>query len=286
MGTVHTHHAGVTRRIIASALAAACLLGAAACSTKPDTDMAGTGATGATGAGAGAGISDAAKAENARLEDTAKRFVACLTDKGIDAKTVESYSIATSSMPAKDIPKSTVVVRRLDQSGDTAGTDTTDENGTDSLYPNVRLRATDDDGLWIGFTTSAELAGTPYAAKQQDYAACEQANPDFAQPPFSGSQHADPEVALAELNFARKARAAGFDWYPDPDPTNTGTHASVIIPETTSKEEFRRFLRTYKGDDWPTYNGVPFGITWSENLDDVYCEFNPGPGCDTTDEQQ
>ncbi|PST46540.1 hypothetical protein CPA40_05675 [Bifidobacterium callitrichos] len=266
-----------TRRIIASALAVACLLGAAACSTKPDADAAGTTDT---------GISDAAKAENARLEDTAKRFVACLTDKGIDAKTVESYSIATSSMPAKDIPKSTVVVRRLDQSGNMAGTDATDENGTDSLYPNVRLRATDDDGLWIGFTTSAELAGTPYAAKQQDYAACEQANPDFAQPPFSGSQHADPEVALAELNFARKARAAGFDWYPDPDPTNTGTHASVIIPETTSKEEFRRFLRTYKGDDWPTYNGAPFGITWSENLNDVYCEFNPGPGCDATDEQQ
>lgn len=282
MGTVNTHHAGVTRRIIASALAAACLLGAAACSTKPDADAAGTGATGT----AGTGISDAAKAENARLEDTAKRFVACLTDKGIDAKTVESYSIATSSMPAKDIPKSTVVVRRLDQSGNTAGTDTTDENGTDSLYPNVRLHATDDDGLWIGFTTSAELTGTPYAAKQQDYAACEQANPDFAQPPFSGSRHADPEVALAELNFARKARAAGFDWYPDPDPTNTGTHASVIIPETTSKEEFRRFLRTYKGDDWPTYNGVPFGITWSENLNDVYCEFNPGPGCNATDGQQ
>lgn len=271
-----------TRRIIASALAVACLLGAAACSTKPDADAAGTGATGTTDTG----ISDAAKAENARLEDTAKRFVTYLTDKGIDAKTVESYSIATSSMPAKDIPKSTVVVRRLDQSGNTAGTDATDENGTDSLYPNVRLHATDDDGLWIGFTTSAELAGTPYAAKQQDYAACEQANPDFAQPPFSGSRQADPEVALAELNFARKARAAGFDWYPDPDPTNAGTHASVIIPETTSKEEFRRFLRTYKGDDWPTYNGVPFGITWSENLNDVYCEFNPGPGCDATDAQR
>ncbi|KFI50805.1 hypothetical protein [Bifidobacterium callitrichos] len=133
MGTVTpTFHAGITRRIIASALAAACLLGAAACSTKPDTDTSGTGATGATGAGAG--ISDAAKAENDHLEDTAKRFVACLTDKGIDAKTVESYSIATSSMAAKDIPKSTVVVRRLDQSGNTAGTDTTDENGTDSLF--------------------------------------------------------------------------------------------------------------------------------------------------------
>lgn len=273
---------------LALTLAAACLTATAACSTEAitakDTDATTTDAT------TSAGISEETRAEHAKLETTAKRFTACLTAKGLDARTVESYGVATAGMRTEDIPKATVVLKRIDQSGNDATADATDDNGTDTLYPTARLHATIDDALWVGFAGSSDLAGTPYATKQQDYAACEQENPDFSQPPFSRGRTSNPGVALAELEFARKARADGFEWYPDPDPAGGGTTGSVDIPDTVSAEEFRRFLTTYyTSGNWPSYNGIPFGMSLPgdrADLDQVQCEIIPDSFCRGLDDTQ
>ncbi|PLS26401.1 hypothetical protein [Bifidobacterium parmae] len=247
-----------------------CLLATAACSAGATTDAGQSNDT-------TAGIDDKTKAENTRLETIAKRFAACLTDKGFDARTVESYASATVGMKTKDIPRTTVVLRRIDQAGNstTAG----NSDGIDTLYPNVELHATIDDAPWVGFAGSDDLAGTPYADRQQDYAACEQANPDFSQPPLAKQARSDPGAQLAMLEFARKARADGFDWYPDPDPAGGGTTGSVNIPDTVSAEEFRRFLTTYyTSGNWPSYNGIPFGMSLPgdrADLDEVQREIIP-----------
>lgn len=263
------------RTLLAAVAVMTCLIGLAACSsssagdgttdTARDSDPASE-----TGPQAQSGMSSddtdadpAANLTTAELETIAKRFAACLVEKGFDAKVVESSALASigSSEP---VPKTTVVVRRLGADGTPIipGPGTQISGDSDPLYPDVMYTIVSaEEGAWVRFQNSKALSGSIYADKQADYAACEQANPDFAQPNYatavgSSGDTADSEAQQILIDFARQARTDGFDWMPDPAP---GEDKIVEIPSDVSYQELRRFFDTYSGDKWPTHDGIPFG---------------------------
>lgn len=264
------------RTLLAAVAVMTCLIGLAACSATGAEDggtypEASGGTTHGTDVSAQSGMSSdgtdvdpAANLTTGELETIAKRFTACLVEKGFDAKVVESSALAStgSSEPA---PKTTVVVRRLGADGTPIipGPGTQISGDSDPLYPDVMYTIVSaEEGAWVGFQNSKALSGSIYADKQADYAVCEQANPDFAQPNYatavgSSGGTADSEAQQILIDFARQARADGFGWMPDPAP---GEDKIVEIPSDVSYQELRRFFDTYSGDKWPTHDGIPFGV--------------------------
>ncbi|KAA8828036.1 hypothetical protein [Bifidobacterium myosotis] len=268
------------RTLLAVAAAVTCLIGLAACSVTGAGDggtdpEASGGPTPGTDVSAPAGTSSdgmdadpAANLTTAELETIAKRFTACLVEKGFDAKVVESSALAPSGS-LESAPKTTVVVRRLGADGAPIipGPGTQISGDSDPLYPDVMYTiVSEQEGAWVGFRNSKALAGSIYGDKQADYAACEQANPDFAQPNYaksgstaggSSSGTTDSDAQQILIDFARQARADGFGWMTDPSP---GEDKIVEIPSDISYQELRRFFDTYSGDKWPTHDGIPFGV--------------------------
>ena len=269
------------RTLLTVAAAVTCLIGLAACSaTSAGDDGADSRAAGGSASGTDVSTQSGTSSDGTdatgpatnyttpELETIAKRFTACLVEKGFDAKVVKSSALAStgSSEPA---PKTTVVVRRLGADGTPIipGPGTEISGDSDPLYPDVIYTiVSPQEGAWVGFRNSKALAGSIYADKQADYAACEQANPDFAQPNYakaggtaSGSSGGttDSDAQQILIDFARQARADGFDWMADPAP---GEDKIVEIPSDVSYQELRRFFDTYSGDKWPTHDGIPFGV--------------------------
>lgn len=190
----------------------------------------------------------------ASLETIAKRFVVCLTDKGIDARLGDTLSLSMEGT-SDPLPQTTVLLRALGADGNPIGVDAdglTTNTSESALYPGVSYGKTDTSGSWIAVTDAHGLAGSPYAGRQADYAACEQANPDFAQPPLSGDASRpkpNPDTQRSMLEFARKARAKGFGWMKDPEPDDMAN--TITIPDDLSAEEFRRFLAEFPPSAWP-----------------------------------
>ncbi|MCH9276032.1 hypothetical protein JS533_007060 [Bifidobacterium amazonense] len=251
-----------TRRWMTAGLAALCLCLPGGCSATPAGDD--TGTTYASQLPSDDRIAD--------LETVAKRFVACLTERGLVAKLADTLSL-TMDGSTTSAPQTTVVLRTIGADGNPVETDgygiETDASIA-NLYGNVQYRLTGSDGSWFAVSGSAALADTPYASRQSDYAACEAANPDFSQPPLSGDAarpKPNPQVQQAMLEFALKARKAGFDWVADPGPNDYGN--TLSIPDTVSAEEFRRFLETFPADDRPD-----FSILFSQGQEELQAIYN------------
>ncbi|PJM79931.1 hypothetical protein [Bifidobacterium scaligerum] len=263
--------------MMASLVALTCLIGTASCSSE--TTTADTGASSIhfsnRGTGDTAQSTDGADTNpstnfiTAELETIAKRFAACLVEKGFDAKVTGSYALQPLGLSSDDAPQTTVVVRRLgaDRTPIVPGSGVVISADADPLYPDVMYTIVSaKEGAWVGFKNSKSLTGSIYEDKQADYAACEAANPDFAQPNYSssstsaGSTSTDTDQQQILIDFARKARADGFNWMADPVPGET---QAVEIPSDVSYEELRRFFDTYSGDQWPSHDGIPFGTSCS-----------------------
>lgn len=232
-------HATLFRRLLGSAtVCGLCMVALAACSTPLTGTIGDTTSTNAAKPNANG-------TEN-NVSDTAKRFVACLTEKGFDAQL--SASVLDSSGHGT---KDTAELRMLDASGnpvevggdsDGASISSDSTSSFQQLYPAAVYTTVDDNGAWVTFQDSSGLAGTPYANKQADYAACEQVNPEFTQPVQGDTQqHQYSDIdKQAALNFAKQARAHGYDWVEDPA---SDTPTTIMIPKTVSESELRRFFK-------------------------------------------
>ncbi|WP_152209675.1 hypothetical protein [Bifidobacterium cebidarum] len=258
-------------------MALTCLFGTAACSSSTTTEGAGNdGKTAAKSAENTAKATDdssnpSANFSTTELETIAKRFAACLVEKGFDAKVTGSYALQPLGSSVDEAPQTTVVVRRLGADGTpiVPGPGMVISADADPLYPDVMYTIVSaKEGAWVGFKNSKSLTGSIYADKQADYAACEAANPDFAQPNYgngnasngtaSDSTSTNSNNQQILIDFARRARADGFSWMADPAPGET---QAVEIPSNVSYEELRRFFDTYSGDQWPSHDGIPFGTS-------------------------
>ncbi|PWG66922.1 hypothetical protein [Bifidobacterium callitrichidarum] len=262
MGTHHdievrNKHDRLAQAVAVAATSVLCLTALAACSSPftvgggtdtAEADDTGTSSTAATGSGKGGPVEPS---------KTVKRFVACLAGKGFDARSV-------------DWDNDQVGVVELDAAGNPAQSQVTiHDDGTkeyshatpEGLYPNVVLSGsvgnsiTDENWNYVIFRTSADMAGTPYASRQADYAACEAQNPDFAQATFSTEPrdaNASDEDKAAVLKYAQDARAKGFDWIADP----SGEHPlTIVIPNTVPEEDVRHFFQECPVDDVPVIIG-------------------------------
>lgn len=182
-----------------------------------------------------------------------KQFTACLVSKGFDARItgdrnnqVALLEIDAAGNPVQ--PKITV--------GDD-GVTHRDWTGDPSLYPNITSTGinsnavTGDDFPYIIAQHSRQLAGSPYASKQADYAACEARYPAFSQGVTTyttDDADASAEDKAAVLAFAGKARAEGFTWVADPSGDQP---LHIVIPNTVPETDVRRFFKECPADDVP-----------------------------------
>ena len=228
MSTTHTR---LVRRIamLTSALSLASMLGA--CSSP------------LAAVGTGSGADDRYDATTT-TDATTKRFAACLTGKGFDARTAAGVSSGSGS--GKQAPtKNAVALRMIGTDGKPVASQGNSLSASDDgpqLYPNAAYTSMEDDSTWVVFKDAKALAGSPYESKQREYADCEAKNTDFTQPiPDMGPQHQySGEDKQAALAYAQAARKKGFDWVKDPD---ADTPTSITIPGTVSESELRRFLK-------------------------------------------
>lgn len=276
-----THDRKIIRNMMASLAVLACLLGTASCSSSAanaDKDNTGINSGGkgtdtTTSTTDDSGNNPSANFSTAELETIAKRFAACLVEKGFDAKVTGSYALLSVGSSDDEAPQTTVVVRRLGEDGMpiVPGPGVVISADSDPLYPDVMYTIVSaKEGAWVGFKNSKALGGSIYADQQTDYAACEASNPDFAQPNYastsasgggaSGSTSSDSDNQQILIDFAKKARSDGFTWMADPEPSET---QAVTIPSDVSYEELKRFFDTYSGDQWPSHDGIPFGTSCS-----------------------
>ncbi|KAB8289441.1 Uridine kinase [Bifidobacterium ramosum] len=190
-----------------------------------------------------------------------RKFIACLTDKGIEAQAAAAPDMSGSTDTSKaPTVKNAVELRMIDAAGNPVkvGGDSngmTVDSDAQQLYAGATFTTVEDDKVWVMFKDATALAGSPYASKQQDYAACQAQVPDFTQP--VQDENVQPAVSDAQkqaaLDFAKKAREKGYSWVADPDGDNPTT---IMIPKTVSEEEFRRFLKDCPVGD----SGVSFGF--------------------------
>lgn len=261
------------RALGAVAASGLCLIALTACSAPGSTTNASNAGDTTGGNVSGSNTSESANDVNA----TAKRFVSCLTGKGFDAQLSASV-LDSSGHGVKD----TAELRMLDASGNPVASNGGSEGASISsdssssfqqLYPTAVYTTVDTNGAWVTFQDSSGLAGTPYASKQADYAACEKANPDFTQPVQGSTQQPDYSDVdkTAALNFAKQARKAGFSWVQDPA---ADTPTTIMIPNTVSESELRRFFK-----ECPTgganisfgFGGTPdeFGYDYTKVMEEV-----------------
>lgn len=249
---------GFARTMAGTAASILCLAMLAACSSpltvNGGTDTADADNTGNSGTAAtDSDGNDGPKEPN----ETVKRFVACLTGKGFDARSVgwDNDQVGVVELDAAGNPAQSQVTIHDD------GTKEYAHATPEGLYPNVALSGTvgnsitDENWNYVIFRTSAAMAGTPYASRQADYAACEAQNPDFAQATFSTEPrdaNASDEDKAAVLKYAQDARAKGFSWIADP----SGEHPlTIVIPNTVPEEDVRRFFRECPVADVPVIIG-------------------------------
>lgn len=186
-----------------------------------------------------------------------KRFVACLTGKGFDARSVgwSNDQVGVVELDAAGNPAQSTVTHRED------GTIEYSHMTPPELYPNVVMSGsvgnsiTNENWNYVIFRTAADMAGTPYASKQTDYATCETENPQFAQATFNTmpqDANASEEDKAAVLAYAQNARAKGFSWVADPSGERPLT---IVIPNTIPEEEVRRFFQECPMADVPVVIG-------------------------------
>ena len=253
----------------AAAISAAILLTLAACA-DPASDTTTTGAdTNATDT-----------TSDLPVDETARKFVACLTAKGLDARTDVGPGAPDASGKAKaPTVRNMAELRMIDRTGNPVTTDDTGTSiGTDSatqqLYANAMFTALDYGTVWVAFKDSTELAGTPYESKQADYADCEAKHPNFTQPAqdlSSGQPAYSEEDKRAALDFARKARGKGFSWVADPSGDEPTT---ILIPRTVTADELRRFFKECPVGDARIsfgFDGTPeeFGYDYMKVMDEA-----------------
>ncbi|WP_190972839.1 hypothetical protein [Bifidobacterium rousetti] len=214
------------------------------------------------------------------VDETARKFVACLTAKGLDARTDVGPGTPDASGKAKaPTVRNMAELRMIDRTGNPVTTDDTGTSiGTDSatqqLYTNAMFTALDYGTVWVAFKDSTALAGTPYESKQADYADCEAKHPNFSQPAqdlASGQPTYSEEDKRAALDFARKARGKGFSWVADPSGDEPTT---ILIPRTVTAEELRRFFRECPVGDTRIsfgFDGTPeeFGYDYMKVMDEA-----------------
>lgn len=233
------------RKTVAVGLAGLLLVvGLAGCSSTGSMNGTAPGDSNSIGGVDNGGDANASTGSMAANEAAAKKMVACLVSKGIDAKVVASDP-DIDGKTANDL----VVLRQLDQ----AGTPISNDGGVDyeqqglSLYPKAMSFKADDQGYWIAFQRSDDMVGSPYAGKQADYASCEGQVSDFQQPigaggiPVANSE----EDQKAVLAFAKEARAKGFDWVSDP---TSDAPTTLVIPSSVSESELREFVKLIPRD--------------------------------------
>ena len=257
-------------RLLAAAMASAMLLALAACAGHGgDADSTGTASSppqaaggdamapdGSDGCGAAPAGADCTAETGYPASTIVRRFAACLVSKGFDARIVgeRNDQVALLEIDAAGNPKQPRTIQGDD------GITTQDWTTDPALYPNIMSTGilsnglTGDDFPYIIARSSSDLAGSPYAAKQQDYAACERTYPDFTQGVQSLTDDGNASQAdrNAVLDFARAARAKGFDWVADP----SGDHPlSIVITADVPENDVRRFLRECDPGDAPvTYS--------------------------------
>ncbi|RSX56273.1 hypothetical protein [Bifidobacterium samirii] len=255
----------IARRLTALTATGLCLIGLTACSTPAADQPAASGGDDAT-TGASSG-------------DAAREFTACLTGKGLDARLYAS-TLDASGNGVEDA----VELRMLDASGnpvavggDSDGASISSDSATsfDDLYPGAAYTVVTDDGAWVTFPNAQALAGSPYAASQQDYATCEAQVPAFSQPvqDAAGQQTWSDDDKRAALDFARQARDRGFSWVQDP---TADAPTTIMIPDTVGEGELRRFLEACPMDDLNAnvtlgFAGTPdeFGYDYTKVMDET-----------------
>ncbi|RSX53705.1 uridine kinase [Bifidobacterium goeldii] len=258
------------RRTLTAIASGLCVMALAACSvpfTQNSTDDANS-ATGGNTAGGGT--------STARVDETARKFAACLTSKGIEAQTTIAPGVKPNDTSAV---KNAVEVRMIDKAGqpiaaDESGMTVSSDDETQKMYANIMYTSIDYGKVWVMFKDSTALTGSPYESKRQDWADCEAANPTFAQP----AQSSNPSNAFSEedkqsvLQYAKDARDKGFDWVADP---NGDEPTTIIIPKTVSEADFRRFLKECPTGNLPVtfgFEGTPdeYGYDYTKVMDEVY----------------
>ncbi|RSX53704.1 uridine kinase [Bifidobacterium goeldii] len=198
-----------------------------------------------------------------------KQFTACLVSKGFDARIMGERNNQVALLEIDSAgnavqPKTTV---------EDDGTVNRDWTGDPSLYPNITSTGvssnavTGSDFPYIIAQNSGQLAGSPYAAKQADYAACEAQYPNFSQGVTvytTDDANASAEDKAAVLKFAQDARTKGFDWVADPSGDEP---LHIVIPNTAPEADVRRFFKECSTD------GVPVVFSWvgdySYDINDV-----------------
>ncbi|MBW3079917.1 hypothetical protein [Bifidobacterium saguinibicoloris] len=182
-----------------------------------------------------------------------KQFTACLVAKGFDARITgeRNNQVALLEIDAAGNPVQPKVTAGDD------GVTNRDWTGDPNLYPNITSSGvnsntvTGDDFPYIIAQNSGQLAGSPYASKQADYAACEARYSSFSQGVTTYTADdvdASAEDKAAVLEFARDARDKGFDWVADPvgdEPLH------IVIPNTVPESDVRRFFEECPTDDVP-----------------------------------
>lgn len=253
----------------AAIISAAILLTLVACA-GPASD--------ATAAGAGDDTNAAGTTSSLPVAETARKFVACLTSKGLDARTDVGPGMPDASGKAKaPTVRNMAELRMIDRAGnpvttDSTGTSISTGSDTQQLYANAMLTALDYGTVWVAFKDSTALAGTPYESKQADYADCEAQHPNFTQPAqdlASGQPTYSEEDKRAALDFARKARGKGFSWVADPSGDEPTT---ILIPRTVTADELRRFFKECPVGDAHIsfgFDGTPeeFGYDYMKVMD-------------------
>ncbi|MBT1171967.1 hypothetical protein JS528_01050 [Bifidobacterium sp. MA2] len=257
------------RRILATLAAGLCLTALAGCTSPFATDTAN-----------GSTETDDGDTTTLTTDATAKRFVACLTGKGLDAQAAAGPPTPDANGKTKaPTVRNMVELRMIDRSGNPIqtsgdGMSVSTDDTTQKLYANAMYTSLEDNTVWVAFKDSTALAGTPYESKRADYADCEKTNPDFTQPAqnltATGTTITEDDKRSA-LDYARKARAKGFTWVADP----TGDEpTTIIIPKTVGENELKRFLNECPiGDAHIAYgfDGTPeeFGYDYTKTMSEV-----------------
>ncbi|MBT1181233.1 hypothetical protein JS531_04445 [Bifidobacterium sp. CP2] len=261
-----TSRFGNGRRTLAAIASGLCIMALVACSAPFTRNGANDATDGSTAGGA----------SMTRVDETARKFAACLTSKGIEAQTTIAPGVKPNDTSAI---RNAVEVRMIDKTGqpiaaDDSGMTVTADDDTQKMYANIMYTSIDYGKVWVMFKDSTALTGSPYESKRQAWADCETANPSFAQP----AQTTDPGDAFSEedkqaaLRYAKDARAKGFDWVADPlgdEPT------TIIIPATVSEADFRRLLKECPTGDLPVtfgFEGTPeeYGYDYTKVMDEAY----------------
>ncbi|NMM97919.1 hypothetical protein [Bifidobacterium olomucense] len=243
--------------IVGTTASALCLIMLAACSSpftvNSATDAAAADKTDTSISTSNSKDSDGPKEPSIEV----KRFVSCLTSKGFDARSVgwDNNQVGVVELDAAGNPAQSEI-RYLED-----GTEEHYHTTPPELYPNVKSSGgignsiTKEDWNYVIFRTSTDMAGSPYASKQADYAACETAVPDFSQSTFSATDqdaNASEEDKAAVLKYAQDARTKGFSWIADP----SGEHPlTIVIPNTVPEEDVRRFFQECPANDTPVIFG-------------------------------